>query len=79
MTYGTVEIKVHGRFRELFESVQFSHKIQAGETVRSLIGKLGLPNEAPDLWVLVDHVPAERDQVLEPGNLVVFFQPVAGG
>jgi molybdopterin converting factor small subunit len=75
----TVEIKVHGRFRELFDKVQFSYLIRPGETVETLIEKLGLPSEAPDLWVLVDHIPAERDHVLKPGDLVIFFQPVAGG
>ena len=44
-----------------------------------LIDWLGLPGDAPDLWVLVDHVPAERDRSLKAGELVMFFQPIAGG
>ncbi len=75
----TVEVKVHGRFRELFDDLQFSVQVRPGDTVETLIEKLGLPGEAPDLWVLVDHIPAERDQALKYGDRVVFFQPVAGG
>jgi hypothetical protein len=44
-----------------------------------LIDWLGLPTDAPDLWVLVDYVPAERDRSLKAGELVMFFQPIAGG
>jgi molybdopterin converting factor small subunit len=79
MGLGKVEIKVHGRFRQLVDRFQFTSEIDQGDTVRTLINRLGLPDDAPDLWVLVDHVPAERDRPLRPGELVTFFQPVAGG
>ena len=79
MESDTVEIKVHGRFRELFDQVQFRYEIQRGETVQTLLDKLGLPGQAPDLWVLVDHIPTGRDRALKPGDRVVIFQPVAGG
>jgi hypothetical protein len=44
-----------------------------------LIDWLGLPGDAPDPWVLVDHVPAERDRSPKAGQLVMFFQSIAGG
>jgi hypothetical protein len=47
--------------------------------VQMLIDWPGLPGDAPDLWVLVDHVPAERGRSLKPGELVMFLQPIAGG
>ena len=76
---GAVEVRVHGRFRQLFERHQFDYEIHPGDTVQVLLERLGLPGEAPDLWVLVNQIPAERDHPLRPGEQVVFFQPVAGG
>jgi molybdopterin converting factor small subunit len=75
----TVEVKVVGRFRQLVDQPQFTVEVREGETVQTLIDRLGLPGDAPDLWVLVDHVPAERDHPLRSEDIVVFFQPIAGG
>ena len=33
----------------------------------------------PCLWVPVDYVLAGRDQSLKADELVMFFQPIAGG
>lgn len=75
----SVEVKVIGRFRQFVGQPHFTVEIQEGDTVQMLIDWLGLPGDAPDLWVLVDHVPAERDRSLKAGELVMFFQPIAGG
>ena len=78
-TVFTVQIKVVGRFRQLVEQPNFACEGQEGNTVQTLIDKLNLPGDAPDLWVLVDHVPAARDHPLAPSAVVTFFQPIAGG
>jgi molybdopterin converting factor small subunit len=75
----TIEVKVTGRFRQLVSQPHFPFEVRGGDTVQTLIGQLGLPSDAPDLWVLVDHVPARRDHSLKPGEVVTFFQPIAGG
>ncbi len=79
MGLDTVEIKVYGRFRQFANRPQFEFEIHKGDTVQMLIDKLGLPGSAPDLWVMVNHIPAERDRPLQPGESITFFQPVAGG
>jgi molybdopterin converting factor small subunit len=75
----TVQVKVIGRFRQLVGQPHFAFEVQEGDTVQALIDKLDLPSDAPDLWVLVDHVPATRDHLLAPDKVVTFFQPIAGG
>ncbi len=75
----TVQVKVIGRFRQLVCQPHFAFEVQEGDTVPALIDKLDLPGDAPDLWVLVDHVPATRDHLLTPDTVVMFFQPIAGG
>jgi molybdopterin converting factor small subunit len=74
----SVEVKVVGRFRQLVGGPQFTVEVRGGDTVQTLIDRLGLPSAAPDLWVLVDHVPVDRDHPLKSGDVVVFFQPIAG-
>ena len=74
-----VEVKVVGRFRQLVGQPHLTVEVREGDTVQTLIDRLGLPGDAPDLWVLVDYVPAKRDRSLRPGEVVTFFQPIGGG
>jgi len=53
-------------------------ELSDGATVRSLIEELGI-TDTVDLWVLLNDVPAERDQRLSAGDTVMLFQPIAGG
>ncbi len=74
-----MEVRIYGRFRELVDRPRLTLDVTHGETIQALIDRLGLPGEAPDLWACVNHVPAQRDHQLEPGEQIMLFQPVAGG
>ena len=76
---GSVELRVLGRFRRFVARPHMTVEIREGDTVQTLIDRLGLPGDAPDLWVLVDHVPAKRDHPLKADQVVTLFQPIAGG
>jgi sulfur carrier protein ThiS len=52
-------------------------EIGAGTTVEALLGSLGA---ARDTWlVAVNGAVVDRDHVLQPGDLVDCFEPVAAG
>ena len=76
---GSVELGVGGRFSQYVARPHMTVEIREGDTVQTLIDRLGLPGDAPDLWVLVDHVPAKRNHPLKAGEVVTLFQPIAGG
>jgi len=73
-----VRIKLYGAYRQQLGQREMEIELSDGATVRSLIEELGI-TDTVDLWVLLNDVPAERDQRLSAGDTVMLFQPIAGG
>jgi molybdopterin converting factor small subunit len=52
--------------------------ITEGETVREVLGRLGIPEGEASL-IFVNNVHRKRGQVLKDGDTVGFFPPIGGG
>ncbi|MCH7909519.1 MAG: MoaD/ThiS family protein [Candidatus Hydrogenedentes bacterium] len=56
----------------------FEQEIDSSTTVEQLLRKWEIPEDMP-LIILVNAVHADRDQVLNDGDILAVFPPIAGG
>ena len=75
-----VQLKFFAGLRNLLPGGEGPHYVELpeGATVGDALDSLKVPPEAPHI-LLVNAVHAERDQVLNDGDLLSAFPPVAGG
>ncbi len=53
-------------------------EIEVGSTISDVLDYLDVPDRVPRI-ILVNGRYAQPDQVLQPGDLLVFFPPLDGG
>jgi molybdopterin synthase sulfur carrier subunit len=77
-----IEVKLFATLRDYLPkgSDQFSCKLELNstDTVRDVLKKLKIPEESPKI-ILVNGVHSDLDRVLEVGDVLSIFPPVAGG
>jgi molybdopterin converting factor small subunit len=77
-----IEVKLFATLRDYLPkgSDQFSCKfeINSADTVRNVLKKLKIPDDMPKI-ILVNGVHSTPEQVLERGDVLSVFPPVAGG
>ncbi len=56
----------------------FVQEIDSSTTVEQLLRKWEIPEDMP-LIILVNAVHADKDQVLNDGDILAVFPPIAGG
>jgi sulfur carrier protein ThiS len=75
----TITIILHGNLRRFLPDGAMRATVQLpdGATIENLLERLGLTH---DTWLVArNQVAAARDQVLDPGDIVDCFEPVAAG
>ncbi len=75
----TVAIHMHGNLRRFLPDGRDRMELDVapGTTVEGLLGRLGA---AADVWlVAIDGARVERERLLEAGDRLDCFEPVAGG
>lgn len=76
-----VELRLFGHLRE-YLSIQGQPGVQMempdGSSIQDLIEKLGIPPSDPKI-VLVNGLHAPKEQLLQEGDRVSIFPPIAGG
>jgi sulfur carrier protein ThiS len=74
-----VEVRVYGSHKRLLpqgDAAVVSY--QEGETIKSLLTRLHIPDE--DVWlIVVNEVLVAEDFILSPGDKVGVMSPVSGG
>ena len=77
-----IEVKLFATLRDYLPkgSDQFSCKLELNstDTVRDVLKKLKIPEEFPKI-ILVNGVHSDLDRILELGDVLSIFPPVAGG
>jgi sulfur-carrier protein len=77
-----VEVKLFATLRDYLPkgSDRFSCKLELGgrSRVKDIISTLKIPEEIPKI-ILINGVHGKNDQVLNEGDVVSIFPPVAGG
>lgn len=73
-----IKISLYATIKPLTPSDADSYPVQAGETVRNLLDRLGVPMDMAKL-VFVDGRKANWDQVLDGAKKIGVFPPVGGG
>jgi len=77
-----VEIRLFATLRRYLPSKgsDYNSKIELpeGTTIDGLLDKLGIPSELPKL-ILRNGSRAQREEMLEEGDIISIFPPVAGG
>jgi molybdopterin synthase sulfur carrier subunit len=77
-----IEVKLFATLRDYLPkgSDQFSCKLELNstDTVRDVLKKLKIPEESPKI-ILVNGVHCDLDRILEFGDVLSIFPPVAGG
>lgn len=77
-----VQIKLFGEFRRFAadggESPTFWIEAEEGVSLQQLISMLGIPSESPKTLVL-NHRAGNPETVLQEGDVVAVFPPIAGG
>ena len=75
----TVTVHMHGNLRRFMPdgADRLEMTLDAGTTIETLLARLGAER---DTWlVAINGAAAERDRVLEAGDLLDCFEPMAGG
>jgi len=74
-----VEVRIYGSHRRLLGAGNQAFVPHVpGETVKSLLNRLNIPEE--EVWlVVVNDVQVSEDYVVRPGDVVAVMSPVAGG
>lgn len=74
-----VEVRIYGSHRRLIGTGnQAFVPCVPGETVKSLLERLSIPDE--EVWlVVVNDIQVNEDYVVRPGDVVAVMSPVAGG
>lgn len=73
-----IEIKLFATLCEFLPKDHKDYPIDDGETVKSLMDKLGIPEEEVTL-VFINNTKAEQTSVLNDKDRVGLFPPVGGG
>ncbi len=77
-----VEVKFFANFRDYLPpgSSSYSHllDLDEGATIRQILENLKVPSSLP-MILLVNGVHKQADEVLQPGDVLSVFPPVAGG
>lgn len=76
-----IELRLFGHLREYLPASDLPGvpmEIPEGFSVEDLIRKLGIPPGDPKI-VLVNGLHALREQILQEGDRVSIFPPIAGG
>lgn len=74
-----VTVHMHGNLRRFMPdgAARLAMTLEAGTTIETLLARLGAGG---DTWlVAVNGAAAERDRVLEAGDVLDCFEPMAGG
>ena len=75
----TVTVHMHGNLRRFMPdgADRLAMTLAAGTTIGTLLSSLGAGD---DTWlVAVNGAVAARERVLEPGDVLDCFEPIAGG
>ena len=75
----TVTLYMHGNLRRFMPdgADRLEMTLDPGTTIETLLARLGAER---DTWVVaINGATAERDRVLEAGDLLDCFEPMAGG
>ncbi len=77
-----IEVKLFATLREYLPkgSSRFSCKMKIDDSTRvqDILVRLKLPEQMPKI-ILINGVHAKKDQVLNEGDVLSIFPPVAGG
>jgi len=73
-----IEIKLFATLAQFLPENGDNYPIDAGETVGSLIKKLGVPEEDISL-IFVNSLKVDKDRELQDKDRVGLFPPVGGG
>lgn len=76
-----IEIRLFGHLREYLPDPKSSEaqvEVEEGQTVGALLDRLGIPPQDPKI-ILVNGVHARKETLLNHGDRVSVFPPVAGG
>ncbi len=77
-----IEVKLFATLRDYLPkgSGQFSCRVEvdSADTVRDVLEKLEIPEDMPKI-ILVNGVHSNLDRVLQYGDILSVFPPVAGG
>ena len=77
-----IEVKLFATLRDYLPkgSSRFSCKMEVDRQIRvqDIISRLKIPEEMPKI-ILVNGIHGKKDQILEEGDVLSIFPPVAGG
>jgi molybdopterin converting factor small subunit len=73
-----IQIKLFATLQRFMPASAENYAIETGTTIRTLLQKLGLPENKAKL-IFIDGVKAELTTVLEGGERIGIFPPVGGG
>ena len=77
-----IEVKLFAMLRDYLPkgSCRFSCKMEVDRQIRvqDIISRLKIPEEMPKI-ILVNGIHGKKDQILEEGDVLSIFPPVAGG
>jgi molybdopterin converting factor small subunit len=77
-----IEIRLFATFREFLppgsSAFSFTRSYEEETTVARIVEELKLPGNIPKI-IIVNGIHATRDRVLQDGDVVSIFPPVAGG
>ncbi len=73
-----IEIKLFATLTKFLPDNSDAFPIDEGETIQSLIEKLGLPEKEVTL-MFINSLRSDRDSVIKDGDRVGLFPPVGGG
>ena len=77
-----VEIRLFATFRDFLPpgstTFSFTRVLEAGTTVQEVLQALKLPEHVPKI-IIVNGIHAEPQRVLQEGDVLSIFPPVAGG
>nr|WP_321257468.1 MoaD/ThiS family protein [uncultured Pseudodesulfovibrio sp.] len=73
-----IELKCFATLAKFLPENGDDYPIETGETVRSLVGKLGMPEKDVTL-IFINAVRSNLDSEINNGDRVGLFPPVGGG
>ena len=73
-----IQLKLFANLREFAPADTDRHPIESGQSIREVLASIGLPAEKAKL-IFVNGTKGDLDTVLEGGERVGLFPPVAGG
>ena len=77
-----VEVKLFANFRDYLppgsSSYAYLLDLDEGATIRQVLENLKVPSSLP-MILLVNGIHKQADEVLQPGDVLSVFPPVAGG